>query len=72
MGGGKGSGLFDSKGQAGTGFLPGWPGLLRSKGPSPAWGRKSLKFEVFPDHHPYSAGNLERLSREALRQAPRP
>ena len=30
-------------------------------------GAEILKFEVFPDHHPYSAGNLDRLSREALR-----
>jgi tetraacyldisaccharide 4'-kinase len=30
-------------------------------------GAEILKFEVFPDHHPYSPGDLERLSGEALR-----
>lgn len=30
-------------------------------------GAKVLKFEVFPDHYPYSPADLERLSREALR-----
>jgi len=30
-------------------------------------GAEILKFEVFPDHHPYSPGDLERLFREALR-----
>jgi len=30
-------------------------------------GADILKFEVFPDHHPYSSGDLERLSREAIR-----
>jgi tetraacyldisaccharide 4'-kinase len=30
-------------------------------------GSEILKFVVFPDHHPYSPGDLERLSAEALR-----
>lgn len=30
-------------------------------------GAEVLKFEVFPDHYPYRPGDLERLSREALR-----
>ena len=30
-------------------------------------GAKILKFEVFPDHHPYSPADLERLSQQALR-----
>ena len=30
-------------------------------------GAEILKFEVFPDHHPYSPDDLERLSREAFR-----
>ncbi len=29
-------------------------------------GAEILKFEVFPDHHPYSPGDLERLSGEAI------
>lgn len=30
-------------------------------------GAEVLKFEVFPDHHPYGPGDLERLFREAIR-----